>query len=1655
MRFLKAFFLVLTASVMRSQVSVIPTITHLASTSTPSAGAITLSVSAGTAPHTYSWTPGSYTTQAISGRPYGSYTVKVTDSGTNTVTYNYNIGYKINWSEFYGTVQKQDTIKNDGSYGWAMAVSKNTLSAGADGWVEYVLKDLSQFKKIGFLDSLSTTKSNAADIDFGFYYGGTTNALQKITYGVESAMLSNPPEGSVLRVERVGNVIRLKVNGVVTYSTTSAPHAAKMWKVKVHILSANSSMINVGCSFYNQGNIIFPGYGGLKTIVTHVNNPFFNEGSAKVTPVPNGAYTYTWQPGSIPSSSITSLPAGTYSLTIEDSLHNKRRDVYNIGYKVKWEQFHGTAAKHDTLINLGSIGWAQAISKNILPGSTDGWFEYVLRDMNQTRKIGFLDSVYNAKGNELDVDYGFFYEAATKRLHKIIKGVVSAIENPSEGSVLRIERIGSTINLKINGIVAYSTTNAVDVSKNWKIKALVLIPSSTVIDLGMSTSACSLTASAGTSQTITCANPTITLTGSSNTSGVTYSWSPGGATTSSISVTTKGTYTLTVTDPSSGCIATATTVVLSNTISPTSALSVVSNSGLIGYWPFTGTANDASLNGNDGTVYGADLAIDRFGNPNRAYWFNGTSDYIQVPHSTSVDMTNGTDFTISFWMKAESTDANVPPIAKHKSDGSWNGYMFIRNNTDGGYCNGDGTFTFYAASGASADACANTLVSNDLTNWVFVTSQYKSSTNEVKLYINSVLQSDIGTVSGTLSNTMNLFFGAHDPLNSFYKGALDDIRIYKRLLSESEIKGLYFEPDPLATSLTCVKSNATLTGFSPVSGVTYSWTPGGATTPTLQVSSAGTYTVKVTDPSNGCFGTRTFTVSSNTTPPSASTSGNQTITCTSPSVTLTGTTNAVHPSYLWTPSGSSPGSYQTTVNIPDTYTLTVTNTLNGCSSQAFAVVTFSNNMVTPAISYTGSPFAAIVSSPQPVTLTGATGGVFSYDPDGLDIDPTTGAIIPSSSMPGSYTIIYTSVGALKTCAYRVTTNVLVGVACEFSILPSTEIQICEGEIVTLFTSNHDVDYLWAPSTGLSCTNCDNPYFSASPSVTQYTVYAYPDGYGSLACGVRTVSISIIPDCNTVIGCCFSNYGAVVCVADPNTHINVYCNLVNELGQFANGSIKKGEFVNYGKINVKLDWIHNGQNTLYLVPIGESNFFGGNQNIRGNSSTHFNRIDLTGNGIKTTWIDEYATRHLNLNSNELFIRNHLFAVKNPTVSVTNTGGGFVSTLTNGYLSRAVNTTSVYIYPMGSRANGTTPFRYRPVEISQSATADELSVNFMNEAPAITDAAFVSVGSLSDKAPNVSSLNNQYYHKIKKTDPNVISTSTLTIKSYFPPADGTYQSLAEWEKDPAQINYWWGSTPGAMGTTIPGTNGMIYASTSGRHTFNGKPFTLARSGAYVGTGDFGGTPGTGGNGTTITITTPGTPGGGTGGGLGTPSSVGSSGPGSTIVTPPVVAVDYVISVTPANDCALPGQIKFTVNPDGSIPKTSVLYGLQGSSTYLGPLSEDVYEIDNQNTGLILHSTPKSILKNCINSVKVTTSIGSDYVLNYTLNPAETINAYIPSTPLSLILSPFVLYDISNAVVYTSPASLVQGNNALSPALVAGTYHFTFSINSELVTGQIIVQ
>jgi len=221
----------------------------------------------------------------------------------------------------------------------------------------------------------------------------------------------------------------------------------------------------------------------------------------------------------------------------------------------------------------------------------------------------------------------------------------------------------------------------------------------------------------------------------------------------------------------------------------------IPTSGLTGYWPFNGNAKDSSGNGNNGTVHGATLTTDRFGNCNQAYKFNGVNNYIQVPNSTTVDM-NNTDFTIACWIKTYAGDTNAAVLNKNIHTGAFSGYYFATNDNDAGYCPAYKHAYFYVAAGASDEACSDGPVCID-TTWHFLTGVYKYATNQVYFYVDNILQSMVGQAAGTISNTTDLFFGGAGDVNAaYYKGVIDAIRIYQRALSAVEITQLYNELNP-------------------------------------------------------------------------------------------------------------------------------------------------------------------------------------------------------------------------------------------------------------------------------------------------------------------------------------------------------------------------------------------------------------------------------------------------------------------------------------------------------------------------------------------------------------------------------------------------------------------------------------------------------------------------------------------------------------------------------------------------------------------------------------------------------------------------------------------------------------------------------------------
>ncbi len=98
--------------------------------------------------------------------------------------------------------------------------------------------------------------------------------------------------------------------------------------------------------------------------------------------------------------------------------------------------------------------------------------------------------------------------------------------------------------------------------------------------------------------------------------------------------------------------------------------SIHQSGDLVAYYPFNGNANDESGFNNHGTVNGAALVADRFGNQNSAYQFDGNNDYINVPNSESLNFENS--ITVNFWIKVgEFFEREAYPLSHGNWENRW------------------------------------------------------------------------------------------------------------------------------------------------------------------------------------------------------------------------------------------------------------------------------------------------------------------------------------------------------------------------------------------------------------------------------------------------------------------------------------------------------------------------------------------------------------------------------------------------------------------------------------------------------------------------------------------------------------------------------------------------------------------------------------------------------------------------------------------------------------------------------------------------------------------------------------------------------------------------------------------------------------------------
>lgn len=240
-------------------------------------------------------------------------------------------------------------------------------------------------------------------------------------------------------------------------------------------------------------------------------------------------------------------------------------------------------------------------------------------------------------------------------------------------------------------------------------------------------------------------------------------------------------------------------------------------SGLVGYWSFNNTttnvAQDFSGNSNHGSIKNmATTSAVVAGNVGQALYFDGTNDYVLGPDINSID--GSSVLTVSVWVKPAALTTADHFVAKNNSCCS-SSFGFRTDDSD------SNDVRFNVSTGANNATTNSNVLAVD--QWTHLTAVYDGSlanSDRIKIYVNGV---DSGTVSGTIpttipSTTYQVTIGAAGEIGRYFNGTIDEVKIFTRALSASEVRTLYqtgktkvISSDPAKSTTINVSKNDRLT----------------------------------------------------------------------------------------------------------------------------------------------------------------------------------------------------------------------------------------------------------------------------------------------------------------------------------------------------------------------------------------------------------------------------------------------------------------------------------------------------------------------------------------------------------------------------------------------------------------------------------------------------------------------------------------------------------------------------------------------------------------------------------------------------------------------------------------------------------------------------
>ena len=872
---------------------------------------------------------------------------------------------------------------------------------------------------------------------------------------------------------------------------------------------------------------------------TNVNCFAALTGTASVSTVGGvGPYTYTWTPGNLIGASQTGLGAGIYTVNV--------KDANNCPGTVTLSITQPTSALSLSITNTTSVtclinGSATVTASGGTAGYTYTWSPSGGNSATASNLAAgnYTVTITDSKGCTTNTVVTINQNTVAPNVTATVGGSLTCIAP----SVILTEG-SSTAGVTFTWMPMNVNTSTASATSVGNYTLTVTNPlngctSSTVVAVTQNTVQPNITSS--TPATLNCTSTAVTINGGSSTAGVTYTWQPGNITSSSISATSAGNYTLTVTNPLNGCTNTTVVAVTQNTTQPnvtavtagtitcnTTSVTLTGNSLTPGV---TFTWQPMNVNTSTASATSAGNYTLNVTNP-----VNGCTNTAVASVSQNTVLPN-VSATVSGSLTCST--ATVTLNGASSTAGATFTWQPMNVNTSTAVASSSGNYTLNVTD--PLNGCINTTVVAVI-QAAGVPTVSANSSNNLTCANNSATLSAASTGNTIVWNGGSLINAANpatiNTAGSYTVTATNAISGCTSSLVIAVTQNTTAPNISIAAPaiLNCTNTAVIVTGGSSTGGVTFNWQPGNINTNTISVTTAGNYSLTVLNPVNSCTNTAAVTVTQNTVIPNISATVSGTLTCINSLVTLTGNSSTAGVTYSWQPVNSTSSS--TTITNSGNYTLTVTDPTNGCQNST--VVAVSQNTTAPNVSATVG--GTITCSSTTVALNGASstaGATFTWQPINVNT-----AIVPVNAS-GNYTLSVSDPvnGCISTTVVTVTQN---GSFPNITIAtPGT--LTCANPTLTLLgnSTTAGITYSWQPqnvTTNTAAVNAPGSYtlgvYDALNGCTSYSVVNVTQSINSptistvkssdINCSNPSVTLTATSAGNTVVW----NGGSLVNAASP-------------------------------------------------------------------------------------------------------------------------------------------------------------------------------------------------------------------------------------------------------------------------------------------------------------------------------------------------------------------------------------------------------------------------------------------------------------------------------------------------------------------------------------------